>query len=176
MRFPNSNGESHPQQSEDKKMENKQVGILIMGISVVIGIIVFIFNKGLRDIVADTCTHGSSCTMYETISLQTWMSLAIAAIIFILGLVIMFNKPKERIVIKKIKDKKKKLNLEGLDNLEKKVIIMLQEENGAIFQRTLMEKLEIGKVGVTRLLDKLESKQLIERKRRGMNNIIVLKQ
>jgi uncharacterized membrane protein len=114
--------------------------------------------------------------MYETISLQTWMSLAIAGIIFILGLVIMFNKPKEKIVIKTVKDKKKKIVLEGLDELEKKVIKMLQEENGAVFQRTLMEKLEIGKVGVTRLLDKLESKQLIERKRRGMNNIIVLRQ
>lgn len=157
-------------------MENKQVGILVMGISIVIGIIVFIFNKGLRDIVSDTCTHGSECTMYSTISLQTWMSLAIAGIVFILGLVIMLNKPKEKIVIKTIKDKKKKLNLEGLNDIEKKVITLLQNENGAIFQRTLMERLEIGKVGATRLLDKLESKQLIERKRRGMNNIIVLKQ
>jgi DNA-binding MarR family transcriptional regulator len=104
------------------------------------------------------------------------MSLAIAGIIFILGLVIMFNKPKEKIVIKTIKEKKKKLNLEGLDLLEKKVIEILQSENGAIFQRTLMERLEVGKVGMTRLLDKLESKQLVERKRRGMNNIIVLRQ
>jgi uncharacterized membrane protein len=44
-----------------------------------------------------------------------------------------------------------------------------------MFQSTLMEKLGIGKVGITRLLDKLEAKQLIERKRRGMNNIVVLK-
>ena len=38
-----------------------------------------------------------------------------------------------------------------------------------------MEKLGTGKVGITRLLDKLESKQIIERKRRGMNNVVVLK-
>ena len=38
-----------------------------------------------------------------------------------------------------------------------------------------MEKLDIGKVKTTRLLDKLEAKQLIERKRRGMNNIVVLR-
>jgi uncharacterized membrane protein len=38
-----------------------------------------------------------------------------------------------------------------------------------------MEKLGIGKVGITRLLDKLEAKQLIERKRRGMNNVVVLR-
>ena len=38
-----------------------------------------------------------------------------------------------------------------------------------------MEKLEIRKVKATRLLDKLEAKQLIERKRRGLNNIVILK-
>ena len=39
-----------------------------------------------------------------------------------------------------------------------------------------MERLNTGKVKITRLLDKLEAKDLIERKRRGMNNIVVLKQ
>ena len=44
-----------------------------------------------------------------------------------------------------------------------------------MFQSALMEKIDIGKVKMTRLLDKLEAKQFIERKRRGMNNIVVLK-
>ena len=44
-----------------------------------------------------------------------------------------------------------------------------------MFQADVMEKIGIGKVGMTRLLDKLEAKQIIERKRRGMNNMIVLK-
>ena len=66
-------------------------------------------------------------------------------------------------------------DLTGLDKDEKQVIKLLQEESGAMFQRTLMEKLEIGKVKMTRLLDKLEAKQIIERKRRGMNNIVVLR-
>jgi uncharacterized membrane protein len=86
-----------------------------------------------------------------------------------------FVKPKERIIIKKQKDKKKKLNLEGLEQNEKEAMEIIQKENGAMFQNALMEKLGIGKVGITRLLDKLEAKQLIERKRRGMNNIVVLK-
>jgi len=42
--------------------------------------------------------------------------------------------------------------------------------------KELMDKLEIGKVKMTRLLDKLEAKQFIIRKRRGMNNIVVLKE
>ena len=74
-----------------------------------------------------------------------------------------------------MREKKKKIDKSKLDRDEKKVINLLESENGAVFQRTLMEKLEIGKVKTTRLLDKLEAKQLIERKRRGMNNIVVLR-
>ena len=156
-------------------MENKNVGFLIIGIAFVIGIIVWIFNSALTTIVGTTCTHGSSCTMYDTIRTQTWLSLSIAGVILVIGLFMMFIKPKEKIVVKTLKEKKKKIDLSGLDRNEKRVIEILQNENGAIFQSTLMEKLEIGKVGITRLLDKLEAKQLIERKRRGMNNIVVLK-
>jgi uncharacterized membrane protein len=156
-------------------MENKLVGSLIIGLSIIIGGIIYLFNHALTTIVDSTCQHGSSCTMYDTISVQTWLSVSIALVILIIGLVIFFIKPKEKIVIKKIKEKKKRMNLKGLEADEKKVIRLLKEESGAIFQKTLMEKMEIGKVKTTRLLDKLEAKQLIERKRRGMNNIVVLK-
>jgi len=156
-------------------MENKNVGWLIIGISIVIGVIILIFNLGLRNIVADTCTHGTTCSMYDTISIQTWISFAIAGIILVIGLVLLFTKPKEKIIVKTIKNKKKKLDLAGLDKQEKETIRLIQNENGAIFQAALMEKLGVGKVGITRLLDKLEAKQLVERKRRGMNNIVVLK-
>lgn len=161
-------------------MENKKVGWLITGISVAMALIVYIFNHSLEQIVAETCTHGASCTMYDTINSQYWLSFSIVGIILAIGLYIMFSKPQETIVektvIKKIKEKKKPINLDGLDKKEKQVIELIQKEGGVIFQADLKEKLDIGKVGMTRLLDKLESKQIIERKRRGMNNIVVLKE
>ena len=156
-------------------MENKHVGWLIIGIGIVVGMIVLIFKYTLKKLIGDTCTHGPTCSMYDTVAIQTWISLSIVIIILIIGFVIMFTKPKEKIIIKKIKEKKKKLDLEGLDKDEKSVIDLLLKENKAVFQADLMEKLEIGKVKTTRLLDKLEAKQLIERKRRGMNNIVVLR-
>ena len=156
-------------------MENKNVGLLIIGIAIIMGIIVLMFNSVLKDNLDLTCSHGPTCEMYSGLNFQTWISMSIVFIVFFIGFVIMRTKPKEKIIVKKIKDKKKKLNLNGLNEKEKEVIKILQEENGAIFQKTLMEKLEIGKVGITRLLDKLEAKELIERKRRGMNNIVVLK-
>lgn len=154
-------------------MENKHVGWLIIGIAVIIAIIVLIFNVGLNQIVDATCSHGPECTMYNTITIQTGISLTIAGIILVIGIVIMNTKPKEKIVVKKVKEKKKKLDLKGLSVKEKKAIDLIMKEGG-MFQKTLMEEIGIGKVGMTRLLDKLESKGIIERKRRGMNNFVVL--
>ena len=158
-------------------MKNRQVGFLILGLALVIGIIVFLFNTTMTSIVNTSCSHGSECTMYSDIKTQTYISGAIIGIIAIIGIVLIFSKENERIVLrtKTVQAKKKKLSLDGLDKHEKEVIRILEQENGTIFQASLMEKLNIGKVGMTRLLDKLEAKQLIERKRRGMNNVIVLR-
>lgn len=160
-------------------MENKKVGVLILSLALIMGGIVLIFNNSLKKITESTCTHGPECTMYSTINSQLYLSLSIIAIIVIIGLYIMFSKPNEKIiqktVIKKIKEQKKNIDFSKLEKREKETIEFIQKEGGAIFQADLKEKLNIGKVGITRLLDKLEAKQLIERKRRGMNNIIVLK-
>ncbi len=160
-------------------MENKHAGMLVVGIGVVMAAIVWIFNSALKKIVGVSCSHGLECTMFDTIQSQTGLSLAIVAVILVIGLVIMLTKPKveikEKIVVKKVQEKKKKLDLEGLEKDEKRAMELIIEEGKAMFQADLMEKLEIGKVGMTRLLDKLEAKQFIERKRRGMNNIVVLK-
>ena len=164
-------------------MENKKVGFLIVGMAVIIGIIVFLFNNALKDIVSTTCVHGPSCPMYGNIKMQTTISLILIGAIIIIGLVLIFNKEKERIVIKtrKIKDEfseklkqEKEKNLKIL-NKEEKVIYSVLIKEKSMFQADLVDKSGFGKVKVTRILDKLEHKNLIERKRRGMNNIVVLK-
>jgi len=139
--------------------------------------IIIIFQGALKEIVVAECgfPHAANCPMNQNINQQTWLAIAIVGILIVIGFVLIFTKPKERVIIKKIVEKKKKLDLTGLDKKEKEVIIILEKENGTIFQADLMEKLGIGKVGLTRLLDKLEAKQIIERKRRGMNNVVVLR-
>lgn len=159
-------------------MENKNVGYILIGVAILLIAIIFLFQNALKEVVASTCTaddHSASCPMNEGINQQTYLSLGIVGLLVIIGLVLIFTKPKERVVVKTVKEKKKKLDLGGLDAREREVIKILEKENGTIFQAELMEKLGTGKVGITRLLDKLEAKQLIERKRRGMNNIVVLR-
>ncbi len=158
-------------------MENKHVGFLVLGIAILLIVIIFLFQNALQEIVATGCglEHSVTCPMNQTINQQTYLSLGIVGLLIVIALVLIFTKPKEKIIIRKVKERKKKIDKSKLDRDEKKVISLLEKENGAMFQKTLMEKLEIGKVKTTRLLDKLEAKQLIERKRRGMNNIVVLK-
>jgi len=142
-------------------MENKHVGFLVIGMAVLLIVIILLYHEALRGNIS--------------IHQQTYLCLAIVSVLIIMGFILVFTKPKEKIIIKKVKERKKRIDLSKLDKDEKRVINLLLKENRAMFQATLKEKLDIGKVKLTRLLDKLEAKQIIERKRRGMNNIIVLK-
>lgn len=158
-------------------MENKKVGYLLIGIALLLIVIIFLFQGALKEVVAASCgeEHSVVCPMNTTINQQTYLALSIVGVLIVFAFVLIFTKPREKVVVKKIKSRKKKIDKSKLDVKEKKVITLLEKENGAIFQSTLKEKIGIGKVGMTRLLDKLEAKQLVERKRRGMNNMVVLK-
>ncbi len=163
-------------------MKNKNVGWLVIGISIFIGAIILIFNKGLRSIIESTCTHGSSCSMYTTLNLQTWISIAIACVVFFIGLFLVLSKENERIIVKKIKPYGKieakefdKGSLKNLDGDEKKIMNLLLENKGSLFQSELVNLTGLSKVKVTRILDSLDGQGLIERKRRGMTNIVVLR-
>lgn len=158
-------------------MENKHVGFLILGMAVLLIVIILLYQSALKEVVVASCgaEHATTCPMNTNINQQTYLCLAIVGLLVVIGLVLIFTKPKEKIIIKKVKERKKRINLNNLDKDEKRVIDLLLKENRAMFQASLMEKLGIGKVKATRLLDKLEAKQLIERKRRGMNNLVVLK-
>lgn len=159
-------------------MENKHFGFIMLGISAVIVIIIFLFQNALREIVAASCgeAHGSTCPMYTTITQQTYLAIAIVGIIIIISFVLIFSKPQKEIIIKKVKEKKqkKKIDFNEFRPGEKEVFRLI-EKNGTVFQAELIEKTGFTKARMTRILDKLEGSELIERKRRGLTNVVVLK-
>lgn len=159
-------------------MENKNVGYLLIGLSIVIIFIIFLFNSALSQIISSSCTMAGheNCIMEQTLKEQTYLSIGITAIVIIVGLFLIFSKPNEKIVIRKIKDKiiEKKIDLSKFKPEEKQVYKLIAEQ-GAIFQADLIEKTGFGKAKVTRIIDRLEGHSLVERKRRGMTNVVVLK-
>ena len=69
----------------------------------------------------------------------------------------------------------KKIDVSKLDDEEKTVYDFLKSKEGSAYQTDLIKETNFSKVKITRLLDKMETKGIVERKRRGMTNIIVLK-
>ena len=162
-------------------MQNKFVGFLLIGLSLLLGFIVISFNKSINDIAKSSCSdiiQGISCPIVESINFQTKMSLGIMTFLILFGLYLIFfgkeattNSFQPRKITKgEYKDIINKLNDE-----EKTIFEKIIESQGSIFQSELVDKTQLTKVKITRILDKLEGKGLIERKRRGMTNNIILK-
>ena len=162
-------------------MENRNVGWVMIGISILVVLLVFLFNSTLIESVRNSCfiQHGDvkSCEMYDSVNYQTYLALGIVGVLVIFGLFLIFSKPNEKVVVKKIKEKKigKEVDLSSFRPEEKQVYNLVRE-NGAIFQADLIEKTEFSKARMTRIVDKLEGNGLVERKRRGMTNVVVMKE
>ncbi|NIO44366.1 MAG: hypothetical protein GTN36_02320 [Candidatus Aenigmarchaeota archaeon] len=167
-------------------MKNRAVGILIIVIGVLIGYIIYSFNQAMVDIVNTACSHGFSCPMWGTIEFQTNVSIGIMIFIISIGLYLIFFGKEEKIVTKiktiksQVEPKKftKKSYQKVMSNLnkdEKFILEKIIEAEGTIFQSDLVDKTKFTKVKVSRILDRLEGKRLIEKRRRGMANVIILK-
>ncbi|MBI2105452.1 MarR family transcriptional regulator [Candidatus Woesearchaeota archaeon] len=167
-------------------MENKNVGYLIIGISILTIFIIFLFNNAMTQIITNGCpaAHlGVSCPAYGTITQQTYLSLGVVGLLVLVGLVLIFSKPQKEIqreVIFKTKTIEKKIPKKIFDlsdlKIEEKQVFELIQNNKAIFQSDLIEKTGFGKAKMTRIIDRLEGKGFVERKRRGMTNVVVLKE
>ncbi len=160
-------------------MENKHVGWLVLGIALVIIGIIFLFNNAMKEIVAEGCPlqfhDGARCPAYKTIDQQTYLSFSIVGVLLVLGIVLIASKPQRQLVVRRVGEKRAKIKIDsGVTNDERKILKMLSSD-GATFQAELIEKTGMGKAKMSRILDRLENRGFVERKRRGMTNIVVLK-
>lgn len=160
-------------------MENKKVGYLLLGISIIIILIILLFNSTLKEIISLSCgeAHGELCPMNQSVNQQTYLALGIVGLLIIVSLVLIFSKPEKELIIKKVMQKKKSkvIDTSGLRKEDKKVLELVKKE-GAVFQADLIEKTGFGKAKMSRIIDRLEGKEIVERKRRGMTNVVVLKE
>ena len=72
-------------------------------------------------------------------------------------------------------EKKQAIDFSKLDEKERKVYELLKQNQGSMYQSDLIKQTEFSKVQMTRILDKMAGKGIVDVKRRGMTNIIVLR-
>jgi len=161
-------------------MENKHVGYLLLGVSILVIVIIFLFNSTLKEIVVKSCgdVHALSCPMNQTVNEQTYIALGVVGLLIIVSLVLIFSKPQKEIIFKtrtiEKKIPRKKIDTSDLKPEEKEVLSLIIN-NKAVFQADLIEKTGFGKARMTRIIDRLEGKGFVERKRRGLTNVVVMK-
>jgi len=150
--------------------KNQKIGSMIIGIGLLIGYIIYSFNKAISGALSmNQCTLDIPCPHEAALKFQTNISMVILIAVIAVGVYFLFVKEKTETIKKADPEKLKTLNDE-----EKKIYDLIKVE-GSIFQADLVEKSGFGKVKITRILDRLEGKQLIERKRRGMTNVVIVK-
>ncbi len=164
-------------------MENVQkIGLGIMIAAVVLFLLGFTYVRSAEQALlaghklgsAGECVHAEGLVCpYEQINklaIPKYVGLFADIAVFAFGLVLFLKKkPEEKAMLKARKEARK------LGGDEARAFDLITQANGMIFQNELVEKMGVSKVKITRILDKLEAKGLVERKRRGMTNIIVLR-
>ena len=157
-------------------VELKHVGIVLVAISIVLLFVTVSFTQTLisaNEILHRSCNLPEGVCPYTGFPLQSAAAFLMDFIILALGALLIFNSKKHE-----------KVNIDNRKNFENVIKSMKGDEKqlyeivvdeGAIFQSDLVDKSGFSKVKVTRILDKLEGRGFVERRRRGLTNMIVPK-
>lgn len=163
-------------------LSTRKLGIVMMIVAVLLFIVGFVYTNqaenallaGHQITTSGQCIHpqGAICPFEElhALSIPKYLGLVVDVAIFVFGLWLFVQKKPEEKAVSKARKTAKELGGE-----EAQVFDALVQSDGLLFQNELVEKLGSSRVKITRLLDKLEAKGLIERRRRGMTNAIILK-
>jgi hypothetical protein len=170
-------------------MNQKQIGILLIIVGVLLASVVYLIKLKDDFYINTIIQERNSCYLDDGTCLHEdrnmtlyFVGWTISAILLFIGIFFTFliniNKDKEEpkpIEPKEIKKEDYQKITGKLKEDEKVIFEKIIEAQGSIFQSDLVEKTGFTKVKVTRILDKLEGLALIERRRRGMTNVVLLK-
>lgn len=159
-------------------MENKKLGWLFIGFSIVFFIFLIYFNFNMNQQSINLgCNPSEEC--HKISGLINMVNVGFGFFGFMLALgsyLLFFNKNEqshEKIMKRleqekdeKLKEDKFDIILKALDSYEKKVLELIKEQNG-VTQNTLRLRADMSKAKLSYVLQDLEKKNLIKRKKKG---------
>lgn len=164
-------------------MKPRYLGMAIVAISLIVLSSLFYLNSILSKQTLENCIQfcnmqkDSSCSIESCISNgqhndhENVISTLELLVAFLTGIGFYLSLTKAEKIIEQ-----KKYDLTKLNSEEKNVFHFIKEnKDKGVYQSNIVEHFNFPKSKVSRILDKLEQTEIIERKRRGMTNIIVLK-
>jgi uncharacterized membrane protein len=162
-------------------MDNKKLGLIIIGLTILFGLFLWEFNNKLNELEVDSCVCADTCKEHE----PSYLSQGSIALIFStlsLGIYLLFFEKSHDKLIKKLKEdasiksKNEKFDfiLLGLSEDEKKVLTAIKEQDG-ITQHTLGLRTNLHKSKLSILVGLLEDKSLIKKEKKGKTNQLFLR-
>jgi uncharacterized membrane protein len=159
-------------------LSTKQIGLILIGFAVAALIVDSLMVKEvltLQSLAHQDCPLPDPvCPFKNNVPIPAVVGYVVDIGLATLGAFLVFTKEKIERITTESQQKWKKV-VKSLEGDEKQLYELIGSSGGLLFQNELVEKSKMNKVRVSRILDKLEAKSLIERRRRGMANIIVLK-
>jgi len=161
---------------------DRRIGIILVVISLLLGAMAVVDKTNTDNLINEFSNQTGSCYVEGTClheqTTTTFIILAIvAAALAIIGAVIIILSDRKTTDKKEAEDDNNRTNVKHLTlgAEQKKIYDALVESGGSMLQGELVEKTGMNKVTVSRILDKLEMHGLIERRRHGMSNIVIIK-
>jgi len=163
-------------------MENKKLGGVILGISLVATILAFSFMSTLgRQTTALQCYPTAECQRVESLVSLSHIAVGLISFVAALGIYLLFFSTSEEAILKRLEEEKNSklemdkfgLMLKAMDDNEKKVIQAIKEQDG-ITQSTLRFRADLSKAKISQILTDFEKKNLIKRELKGKTYAVYL--
>jgi DNA-binding MarR family transcriptional regulator len=162
-------------------MENKRLGLIIIGISIVFSLLAYGLGNQLSEFQIDSCTCTDTCEEHD----PPYMIYGLIAVIFStlsLGVYLLFFEKSHSILVKKlqedssVKSNEERFNLilMGLNEDEKKILTAVKDQDG-ITQHTLGLRTNLHKSKLSIITGILEEKGLIKKEKKGKTNQLFLR-
>jgi DNA-binding transcriptional ArsR family regulator len=159
-------------------MKMKNLGFVLMILSIAFFIVftsyTFEIKRSADIICKEICGLGmqGTCPHAQNIPLQSFFGYSLSFVLSGIGFYLVWG---DKLKVSRIREKEIGKIIKKLSKDERMIYELVKSKDGAIFQSELIKKTKFSKAKVSRILDKLEINGLIERRRRGMANLVVLK-
>jgi len=154
---------------------NSYIGFGLIVIAIVLALLVSSLTAFIQEATAGSCgMEAEFCPHARNVPPELVLGYGIALVVALVGIYLIFTDLRKVKLGVEAKASWKKV-IASLSDDEKDLYELVASKDGVMFQSALVEESGLQKVKVSRVLDRLEARNLIERRRRGMSNVIVLK-
>ena len=157
--------------------ENRNLMAILAAVFLLFAVAIYSYKTTLSQIAEEACSSQEPCSHERIVWAQDTVIavLLIAMAAMAAGYFMLARKNTGEGGLAEKQSGRRKVDISMLEPDERKVVAILQAGGGPVFQGEIKNKLGYSKVKVSRILDRMEHRGFVEKRKRGMANLVVLK-